>query len=103
MWYVYAIRSLSHPFLYVGSTNDIDRRLREHNKGQSLSTAPCKPFSLLVCIGFPDKHRARTLEKYFKTGSGRTILKKRILNDEDLAEHDILAEDVTQASVRSEA
>lgn len=57
-----------------------------------LSTKAYKPFELLVSISFPDATHARSLEKYFKTGSGRTILKKRILNDEDLAEHEVRSE-----------
>lgn len=89
MWYVYVLRSTTHPFLYVGSTNNLERRLLEHNNGQSISTAPYKPFTVLVTIGFSDEQKARRLEKYFKTGSGRTILKKRILNDEDIAKHEV--------------
>jgi len=92
MWHVYVLRSNTHPFLYVGSTNNLDRRLREHNEGLSVSTAPYRPFTLLACISFPNEHHARILEQYFKTGSGRTMLKKRILNDEDLAEHEVLSE-----------
>ena len=92
MWYVYVLKSIEQPFLYVGSTNNLDRRMSEHNGGKSASTSPCKPYKLLVSIGFPDEHKARELEMYFKTGSGRTVLKKRILNDEDLAEHEVRSE-----------
>ena len=92
MWHVYVLRSNTHPFLYIGSTNDIQRRLKEHNDGISVSTAPYKPFTLLVYMSFPSEHQARSLEKYFKTGSGRTILKKRILNNEDLAEYEVRSE-----------
>ena len=92
MWHVYVLKSIHHPFLYVGSTNDLDRRLKEHNEGRSLATAPYKPYIVRTSISFPDEKHARMLEKYFKTGSGRTILKKRILNDEDLAEHEVQSE-----------
>ncbi|MBL7860981.1 MAG: GIY-YIG nuclease family protein, partial [Cyclobacteriaceae bacterium] len=27
MWYVYIIKSLSSQFLYIGSTNDVERRV----------------------------------------------------------------------------
>jgi putative endonuclease len=76
----------------VGSTNNVERRLDEHNAGMSRSSSPYAPYKLLASISFPHEHQARTLEKYFKTGSGRTILKKRILNDEDLAEHEVRSE-----------
>ena len=87
MWYVYIIRSKGKKMLYIGSTNDLERRLDEHNQGKCTSTAPYHPFSLAGVIGIPTERQARSLEKYFKTGSGKTILKKRILNDEDLAMH----------------
>jgi putative endonuclease len=31
---VYAIRSISRKYIYVGMTNDLKRRLEEHNKGE---------------------------------------------------------------------
>ncbi len=92
MWYVYVLQSLEHELLYIGSTNNLDRRLQEHNEGKSHSTRPYKPYKLLVSIAFPEENKARELEKYFKTGSGKTILKKRILNDEDLAKHEVQSE-----------
>lgn len=92
MWYVYVIKSNVKKFIYIGSTNNVERRLQEHNSGSSLSTASYRPFEVLITIAFPDEKHARNLEKYFKTGSGRTILKKRILDDEDLAEHEVHSE-----------
>ncbi len=64
MWYVYVLRSLTDNNLYVGSTNDISRRLSEHNSGKADSTK--------------NRTRAVELEQYFKTGSGRAFLQKRI-------------------------
>jgi len=92
MWYVYVLRSAQQKILYVGSTNNLERRLKEHNQGECLSTKAYRPYVLLISIAFPDEMHARTLEQYFKTGSGRTILKKRILNDEDLTEHEVRSE-----------
>ena len=70
----------------------MNRRLKEHNNGECHSTAPYKPYKLVVTISFPHERQARMLEQYFKTGSGRTVLKKRILHDEDLAEHVVRSE-----------
>jgi putative endonuclease len=66
-------------FTYIGSTNDIDRRLREHNEGKSQSTKAYKPFELIAYVAVQSELKARELEKYFKTGSGKAILKNRIL------------------------
>jgi len=65
--------------LYVGSTNNIRYRLAEHNSGKLDSTKNRKPFSLEAYIAVKDRAKAIELEQYFKTGSGRALLQKRIL------------------------
>ncbi len=80
MWYVYIIKSINTDFIYIGSTNDIKRRILEHNEGLSQSTKHYKPFELEAYIALRYENQARTLEKYFKTGSGKAILFKRILH-----------------------
>jgi predicted GIY-YIG superfamily endonuclease len=79
MWYVYILRSAVDKNLYVGSTNDIARRLTEHNSGKVDSTKNRTPFSLEAYFAVKDKSRAIELEQYLKTGSGRAFLQKRIL------------------------
>jgi predicted GIY-YIG superfamily endonuclease len=78
-WFVYALRSLSKDFLYVGSTNSLERRFTEHNEGLVQSTKAYRPFKIAAFVAVETEQKARELEKYFKTGSGRSILKKRIL------------------------
>ncbi|MGD8306005.1 MAG: GIY-YIG nuclease family protein [Ignavibacteria bacterium] len=85
MWYVYILKSLAKNFLYVGSTNNIERRLKEHNSGEVKSTKPYLPLKLAAYIAVENEMKARKLEKYFKTGSGKAVLKKRILTYEALA------------------
>ncbi len=80
MWYVYVLKSLEKDFTYIGSTNDLKRRFREHNEGECQSTKHYLPFQLLMYVALPEEKQARELEKYFKTGSGSDILKKRFLN-----------------------
>jgi predicted GIY-YIG superfamily endonuclease len=65
--------------LYVGSTNDINRRLTEHNSGKVDSTKNRTPFNLEAYFAVKGHSKAIELEKYFKTGSGRAFLNKRIL------------------------
>jgi putative endonuclease len=81
-WFVYILRSLSRDFLYVGSTKDLTRRLREHEEGAVQSTKAHRPLVLAGYVAVPSEKKARELEKYFKTGSGKAVLKKRILTDE---------------------
>ena len=79
MWYVYVIKSRIADFIYIGSTNDLKRRFAEHNEGISPATKPYKPYTLLSYIAVQTEQQARNLEQYFKTGSGKAILYKRIL------------------------
>ncbi|MBI2251521.1 MAG: GIY-YIG nuclease family protein [Armatimonadetes bacterium] len=82
MWYVYIIKSKKDGSFYIGSTDNIKRRYYEHNKGKCLSTKNKLPVVLESYIAVKNESIARRLEKYLKTGSGRAILKKRILTDE---------------------
>jgi putative endonuclease len=79
MWFVYVLKSQVSDFIYIGSTNDLKRRLSEHNEGLSSSTKPYKPYDLLIYIAVQTESQARSLEQYFKTGSGKAILYKRFL------------------------
>ena len=79
MWYVYILRSKVDNNLYIGSSNNIRRRITAHNSGEVVSTRGRIPFSLEAYIAVKDKMRAVELEQYLKTGSGRAMLHKRIL------------------------
>ena len=79
MWYVYILRSAKDNNIYIGSTNNLKRRLAQHNNGECISTAKRQPLALQSYVAVPNELQARRLEKYFKTGSGTAILKKRIL------------------------
>ena len=78
MWYVYFLQ-LSNGDVYVGSTSDLRRRVRSHEQGQVLSTRSLLPCSLKSYIAVPTGDQARTLERYFKSGSGRAFASKRLL------------------------
>ena len=81
MWFVYVLRSKNHPFLYIGYTGDLKRRIEEHNEGLNQSTKYYAPFTLETYVAVTSQTKAIKLEKYFKTGSGKAVLKKRILNE----------------------
>ena len=80
MCYVYVIRSLSHPKrYYIGFTEDIDQRLKEHNDAKSSHTAKYCPWQLAIYLAVPSKQKALELERYLKSGSGRAFLQRHIL------------------------
>ena len=81
MWYVYVIKSLKNGRLYVGSTNDIKRRLNEHNDGiGGKYTKDNRPFKLIFYEAFLNKKDAIKDELFFKTGYGREVLKAKLKN-----------------------
>ena len=78
MWYVYMLCNRQGQ-LYIGSTNNLRRRIDEHNSGKTQTTRILGPFRLEAYVAIPDEAKARALEKYFKAGSGRAVLRKHIL------------------------
>jgi len=75
MFTVYAIKSLSHNFIYVGMTENLEERLRRHNSGCNKSTKRFAPFSLLYTEQCETGQEARNREKYLKSTSGKIFLR----------------------------
>ena len=82
MWYAYILKSDKDGKLYVGSTDDLKRRIGEHNAGQCQSTRQRRPLRLEAYVAVKKESTARDLEKYLKSGSGIATLRKRILASE---------------------
>jgi putative endonuclease len=77
-FYVYVLESLKNKDIYIGYTNDLRKRVKEHNQGLSKSTKPYAPWKLIyyeACLNREDTQRR---EKYFKTSQGRRLLKRRL-------------------------
>ena len=72
---VYAIKSLSRNYIYVGLTENLSRRLKQHNSGQNKTTKPYLPFKLIYKETTIDRISARKREKYLKSGIGKEYLK----------------------------
>ena len=81
MWYVYILKMADGEY-YVGSTNDLKRRIKEHETGQGISTKWRLPVTLEAYIAVKSEQKASNIEKYLKTSSGKATLRKRILPDE---------------------
>ena len=77
---VYVLISKKYPNrYYIGFTQDLERRIREHNNGDSLYTKRFMPWELQTYVVFKNKARAEEFEKYLKSGSGFAFLKRRLL------------------------
>lgn len=83
MYYNYVLRSKKDGNFYIGFTENIERRLEDHNNGKVKSTKHRIPFELVyyeVCRNISDAlHR----EKYLKTTYGHRYLKNRMKHDNE--------------------
>lgn len=77
MFYVYILQSISEPgHFYTGSTNDLKRRLSEHNTRHSIHTNKFTPWEIKNYFAFKDEQKAKEFEVYLKSQSGREFIKK---------------------------
>lgn len=74
---VYVLRSLKDGKLYIGRTNNLKRRLREHNSGKVSSTKYRKPFILLEQATVSSEAESIKLELEYKKGYKREQLKQK--------------------------
>ena len=66
MHYVYMIKSTIKDCLYVGLTDDLRRRFREHNGKENISTKFYAPFELVYYEAYRNKQDALLHEKKLK-------------------------------------
>lgn len=66
-WYVYFLRSEEKKWYYVGSTNRLEDRVKEHNAGKVFSTRLHRPFKLTFKIDFVSEREARLYERKIKS------------------------------------
>jgi putative endonuclease len=79
MYYLYVLKSLKDQEGYIGSTNDLKRRLSEHIKGLVPSTKPRRPLKLIYYEAYANETDARHREKALKLKSrAYAQLRKRI-------------------------
>jgi len=77
MFYVYILQSIDYPeHFYIGYTDDLKKRLKEHNSGYSIHTNKFKPWNIRGYLAFDTKEKAENFEKFLKTGNGRIFQKK---------------------------
>ena len=77
-FYTYVLLSQKDNRLYIGSTENLVRRFKEHNKGLVDATKNRRPLTLIYYEACTNKVKAQKRELYFKTGFGRGFLKNRI-------------------------
>jgi putative endonuclease len=77
-FYAYVLLSQKDNNYYIGYTNNLKRRLEEHNSGKNFSTKPRTPLKLIYFEGCINEDDAKQREKYLKSTIGRRFIKKRL-------------------------
>jgi putative endonuclease len=80
MYYVYVLQSKKNNSFYIGYTEDLKKRFKEHNNGENISTKPFRPYALVFYEALIHKKDAISREKYLKSGWGFRTIKKMLKN-----------------------
>jgi putative endonuclease len=85
MFYIYILYSDSADKYYIGHTNDIIRRLEEHNCAEKNSfTSRYRPWILKASFPVSESRReARIVENYIKNMKSRKIVERLIEHPEE--------------------
>jgi len=66
MFYMYILKSLEDDKLYIGSTNNLRKRVKKHNSGLNKSTKSRSPFKLIYYEAYTNEEDARHREHNLK-------------------------------------
>lgn len=77
MFYVYILQSINFTDkFYIGYTDDLKRRLKEHNYEHVGHTDKYRPWRIKNYFAFDDEQKARKFEIYLKSQCGREFIKR---------------------------
>ena len=79
MYVVYILKSVNKHKYYIGYTNNLDRRLQEHQSGHSAFDRAYKPFKLVYTQIFQYKSQAHQRELQIKSYKGGNAFKQLLV------------------------
>jgi putative endonuclease len=65
--YVYILKSIVKNRFYIGCTKDLEKRLKGHNSGNTISTKAYKPWKIVYTEKFKTEEEAYKREKEIKS------------------------------------
>ncbi|HEV2693532.1 MAG TPA: GIY-YIG nuclease family protein [Verrucomicrobiae bacterium] len=81
MFYAYILESINKPGEYYrGHTDDLKRRVAEHNAGKCIHTSNFMPWKVKFYAALETLESAKNFERYLKSGSGHAFAKRHFLN-----------------------
>ncbi len=79
MYFLYILQSEKNSRYYIGSTNDLERRLAEHNSGKTKSLKYLRPLKIVFQKEYTNEIDARRMELKLKNFKNRHIIEKIVL------------------------
>ena len=79
MYYVYILLNDAKTRTYTGVTDDVNKRLADHNDGRVKSSQSYRPYKVIHTESFETLSEARQKEKFYKSTTGRRRLKDILL------------------------
>ena len=76
---VYVLKD-RHDRIYIGQTQNLEKRLIDHNSGRTKSLHGRNPFQLVYTEEFKTRTKAVKKERALKSGQGRAWLKDYMRN-----------------------
>jgi putative endonuclease len=77
-YYIYVLQSLKNRSLYIGYTEDLRKRIKQHNDGDSEYTKKYMPWELIHYAAYLNEKDAKRREDYLKTNQGSRLLKRML-------------------------
>jgi putative endonuclease len=80
VYFTYILISKNSNKTYVGHTDNLNRRLIDHNHGKSKFSNMYKPWSIIYKEGFGTLGESIARERYLKSAAGRRWMKKNLFS-----------------------
>ena len=82
MFFVYILYSEKYKRTYTGQTENINKRLSQHNTGKNKSTKSYVPWKIIHLEKYATRKEALEREKYLKSSAGRRFIKNKFFTEQ---------------------
>ena len=76
-YFVYVLQSSKNNDIYIGSTENLDNRIKLHNQGKVKSTKAYRSWTVLEFKEFNSRAESVKHERFLKTGQQKEVLKRK--------------------------
>ena len=81
MFYVYLLQDSGDKSWYIGYSANLKQRVERHQRGDGARTTRRKQnWDLIYYEAYKNEQDAKGRERFLKSGSGRTYLKKQLIH-----------------------